>query len=548
MGKHGLRVVPCDGRAASVPQVAYVITQNCCKDASCVPVCPVECIRPVGGAGTFTGTEMLYIEPDVCIDCGACEEECPVGAIYSEDNLPPEQERFREINARYFEANPLRPEDTGHPDFHGAVKAGSLRVAIVGAGPAGCYAVDELVRVKGVEVSMFERLPIPYGLVRFGVAPDHQHTKDVTRLFAEALDSNRVDCFFNVTVGTDITHDELLAHHHAVIYSVGASKSRTLGIPGETLPGYHAAADFVGWYNGHPDHADRSFDLSGERAVIIGNGNVSLDIARILLSPKATLAGTDIAEHALTALADSAVREVVIVARRGPRHAAFSIGEFLALGALPDVDVIIDSDDLDPESGDDVETVIKLEIAREYAQRAATPGNKRIVFRFLATPEEIVGGDRTQGLRVAGESEPIEASLILCSTGYLGSAIADVPFDAEAGIVPNDGGRVVDDNGEPVPGVYVTGWIKRGPRGVIGTNRSCAEQTIARLWEDFDAGLLATEAGSDTAGILAARGVAAVDWRGWAAIDGAERERGAESGRPRLKFVDVDDMLAAIGG
>lgn len=548
VGKHAFKMVSRGVCPASVRQVAYVITQNCCKDASCVPVCPVECIRPVGGAGTFTGTEMLYIEPDVCIDCGACEEECPVGAIYSDDNLPPDQERFAEINARYFEANPLRPEDTGRPDFHGAVKAGSLRVAIVGAGPAGCYAADELVRVKGVEVSMFDRLPIPYGLVRFGVAPDHQHTKDVTRLFAETLDSSRVKCYFNVAIGTDITHDELLANHHAVIYSVGASKSRTLGIPGEELPGYHAAADFVGWYNGHPDHADRGFDLSGERAVIIGNGNVSLDIARILLLPNATLAATDIAEHALTALADSAVREVVIVARRGPRDAAFSIGEFLALGALPDVDVIIDSDDLNPGPGDDIETVIKLEIAREYAQRPATPGNMRIVFRFLATPEEVVGQDRAQGLRVVGDTEAIEASLILCSTGYLGSAIADVPFDAEAGTVPNDRGRVVDDSGAPVPGVYVTGWIKRGPRGVIGTNRSCAEQTVARLWEDFDAGLLGSEVadGADIAGLLTARDVSPVDWRGWTAIDAAERERGTESGRPRLKFVDVDDMRAAL--
>ncbi len=541
--------MPCDIRAASLRQVAYVITQNCCKDASCVPVCPVECIRPIGGSGTLTGTEMLYIEPNVCIDCGACEEECPVGAIYSEDSLPPDQERFKEINARYFEANPLRPDDTDHHDFHGTVKAGSLRVAIVGAGPAGCYAADDLIRVKGVEVSMFERLPIPYGLVRFGVAPDHQHTKDITRLFAETLDSNRLTCYFNVTVGTDITHEELLANHHAVIYSVGASKSRTLGIPGESLPGYHAAADFVGWYNGHPDHAHREFDLSGERAVIIGNGNVSLDIARILLSPNETLAATDIAEHALQALAGSSVREVVIIARRGPRHAAFSIGEFLALGALPDVDVIIDSDEFDPEPGDDIETVIKLEIAREFAQRPATLGNKRIVFRFLATPEEVVGDDRALGLRVTGDSEPIEASLILCSTGYLGSAIADVPFDVGAGTVPNDGGRVVDDSGEPVPGVYVTGWIKRGPRGVIGTNRSCAEQTVSRLWEDFDSGLLGSGVAdvADITGLLATREVQPVDWRGWTAIDEAEQERGAQSGRPRLKFVDVDDMLAALG-
>jgi ferredoxin/flavodoxin---NADP+ reductase len=531
--------------------MTYIITQNCCKDASCVPVCPVECIRPIGGTGSFTDTEMLYIEPNVCIDCGACQEECPVGAVYPEDELPPELERFKEINARYFEHHPLMPDDSEHAGPHTAVKTGSLRVAIVGAGPAGCYAADELIRIKGVEVDLFERLPTPYGLVRYGVAPDHQHTKAITRLFDEALDNSRLRCYFNVGVGTDVTHDELMAHHHAVIYAVGASESRQLGISGEMLPGHCAAADFVGWYNGHPDHVDHRFDLSGERVVIIGNGNVSLDIARVLLSPLETLAGTDIADHALKALRDSAIREVVILARRGPRHAAFSVGEFLALGLIPNVDVIVEADDLEPDPGDDIETVIKLEVAREYAQRQPTPGNKRIVFRFFASPEEVVGNDRARGLRVAladGGTEVIETELILRSTGYQGSAIADVPFDAAAGTVPNDQGRVVDDNGRPVTGVYVTGWIKRGPRGVIGTNRSCAEQTVARLWEDFDAGLLAPEVRDrhEIDESLATRGVTPVGWKDWAAIDEAERERGAESSRPRVKFVDVADMLAVV--
>lgn len=524
--------------------MAYVITQNCCKDASCVPVCPVECIRPVGEPGSFTGSEMLYIEPDVCIDCGACMEECPVGAIYPAEDLPPELERFREINARYFEAHPLKPGDVDHQKPHPAVPLGSLRVAVVGAGPAGCYAVEELVRTKGVEVTVFERLPVPYGLVRFGVAPDHQHTKDVTNLFAEALDHKQAHCYFNVAVGRDISHDELLAHHNAVIYSVGASQSRRLGIPGEDLSGHHAAADFVGWYNGHPDHADRSFDLSGDRVVIVGNGNVSLDIARVLVSPIETLAGTDIAEHALEALRDSAVREVVVLARRGPRNAAFSVGEFLALGSLPGVDVIIEADDLEADPDDDVETVIKLEIVREYAQRPTTPDNKRIVFRFNAAPEEIVGDDQVAGLRVGGSAEPIATSLILRSTGYLGSPIADVPFDEASGTVPNDRGRVVG-----MTGVYVTGWIKRGPRGVIGTNRSCAEQTVARLWEDFDAGVLTTEVGdrAEIDAVIASHGATPLSWQDWTAIDEAERDRGEQVSRPRVKFVDVADMLAQVG-
>ncbi len=292
----------------------------------------------------------------------------------------------------------------------------------------------------------------------------------------------------------------------------------------------------------------------GERAVIIGNGNVSLDIVRVLLSPLETLAATDIADHALEALRDSAIREVVILARRGPRHAAFSVGEFLALGLLPNVDVMIDADDLEPDPDDDIETIIKLEVARDYAQREPTPGNKRIVFRFCASPEEILGDTGLHGVRVTlpdGGTEVIETRLVLRSTGYRGgAAITDVPFDVAAGTVPNDrGGRVVDETGRAVTGgVYVTGWIKRGPRGgVIGTNRTCAEETAARLWEDFDAGLLASEVGdrNEIDESLAARAVTPVGRKDWAAIDEAERERGgAESSRPRVKFVDVADMLA----
>lgn len=539
--------------------MAYVITQNCCKDASCVPVCPVECIRPIGGPGSFTETEMLYIEPDVCIDCGACEEECPVDAIYSEDRLPPELARFRDINARYFEQHPLQPDSGEHFDAHPAVRQGTLRVAIVGAGPAGCYAAAELARTKGVEITLVEGLPVPFGLVRFGVAPDHQHTKNITRLFAETLDGGSVTCLFNVTVGSDVTHDELMAHHHAVIYAVGASTSRPLGIPGEGKPGHHSAAEFVGWYNGHPGQAHLDFDLSGQRAVIIGNGNVSLDIARILLSPNITLAATDIADHALKALDASAVREVVILARRGPRQAAFSVGEFMALGQMSDVDVVVEADDLEADPSDDIETAIKLEIAREYAQRPTTPGKKRIVFRFFTSPEEIVGDGRAQGLRVAvttldaagvavptGHSEVIDTSLILHSTGYLGSEILDVPFDAKTGTVPSAGGRVLDESGSAVAGVYVTGWIKRGPRGVIGTNRTCAEQTVAALWDDFDAGFLAPEVRdhAELERALADRDVTPLSWADWAAIDAAERKRGADTSRPRIKFVDVAEMLA----
>jgi ferredoxin/flavodoxin---NADP+ reductase len=543
--------------------VTYVITQNCCKDGSCVPVCPVDCIRPVGAAGEFTGTEMLYIDPEACVDCGACLEACPVDAIYHDDFLPARLERFREMNARYFQQHPLQTGDEPVADSP-ALAAGSLRVAIVGAGPAACYAATELLHVDGVEVDLFERLPSPFGLVRAGVAPDHQDTKLVVDIFHEAFDNPRFGCHLNVEVGRDVTHEDLLAHHHAVIYAVGASKSRDLGIAGEELPGNEAAADFVGWYNGHPDHAGDQFDLSAERAVIVGNGNVALDVARILLLPRDQLVKTDIADHALEALAESNINEVVILARRGPRKAAFSVGEFQALGFLPGIDVIVDSHDLDPHTGDDIETVMKLEVAREYAEREPSPGNKRIVFRFMTTPAEVVGDGRVQGLRVvhhgfdatgrlvpgAGASELIETSLILRSIGYQGSPVEGLPFDPDQCIIPNDRGRVLDHDCHPVPGAYVTGWIKRGPRGVIGTNRTCAEETVARVWEDFDDGRL-SHAVKDRATLeelLRQRNAEPVGWPGWCAIDTAERKRGVEASRPRVKFVDVAEMVAASKG
>lgn len=543
--------------------MSYVITQNCCKDASCVPVCPVDCIRPAGKPGEFTGSEMLYIDPEACIDCGACLEECPVDAIYYDEDLPPELERFREINAGYFERHPLEPVDTVKPQEHPAVPVGSLRVAIVGAGPAACYAAAALIAVDGVEVDLFERLPTPYGLIRAGVAPDHQHTKSVVRIFDSVLRNKRVDCHLNVEIGGDLTHDDVMAHHHAVIYAVGASQSRALSIPGEHLPGNHSAVDFVGWYNGHPDHTSNDFDLSGERVVIVGNGNVALDAARVLVMDPADLHETDIAQHALDVLSRSNIREVVILGRRGPRDAAFSAAEFLALGNLPGVDVVIDDAELDANSTDDVETQLKLQIAREYSERPTNPENKRIVFRFLASPVEVVGSEAVSALRVTtntldeagaviagdpdGERETIDTQLILRSIGYRGSAVDKIPFDDVKGVVPNDRGRVVDANGEAVPGVYVTGWIKRGPRGVIGTNRNCADETVARLLEDFREGRLGREVKSREAvrDLLADRGVKRVDWSGWRAIDTAERQRGAATSRPRIKFVDVAEMLSA---
>lgn len=526
--------------------MAYVITQNCCKDASCIPVCPVDCIRPVHGAGGFDDAEMLYIDPDTCIDCGACFDECPVDAIHYDEDLPPNLERFKQLNADYFQLHPLQPDKTPVPTPRPAVDPGGLRVAVVGAGPAACYAAAELIDIDGVEVELFERLPTPFGLIRAGVAPDHQHTKSVVGIFDSMFANRRLGCHLNVEVGRDITHDELLATHHAVIYAVGASDSRTLGVTGEGLPGSHPAADFVGWYNGHPDHVDHEFDLSGRRAVIIGNGNVALDVARVLLMGADELAATDITEHALNMLHASSIDEVVILARRGLADAAFSLSEFLALGHLPNLDVIIEGDPIDDSAAVDFTSAQKIAVAREYAERRGAAGHKRIVFRFGATPAEILGVDRVTALRLT-DGNVLETSLLLRSIGYRGTPIAGVPFDADRGVVPNVEGRVTDDSDRPVPGVYVTGWIKRGPRGVIGSNRVCAAQTVDALWQDFAAGKLERDvAQRDTlSDMLARRGAVPLGWNAWRAIDHTERTRGSDVGRPRVKLVTRDALIGA---
>jgi ferredoxin/flavodoxin---NADP+ reductase len=534
--------------------MAYVITQNCCKDASCVPVCPVDCIRPVTDDDDFSTTQSLYIDPVTCIDCGACLEECPVDAIHYEDDLPAELEPFKDLNAAYFERHPLTGDETAPRKQHD--KVDSLRVAVVGSGPAGCYAVKELIGVDGLEVDVYERLKTPFGLVRAGVAPDHQHTKSITSVFDPVFNHRRVRCHFGVEVGVQVSHDELMAHHHAVIYAVGTDHGRELGIPGETSNGVHSAADFVSWYNGHPDHVKGRYDLSGERAAIVGNGNVALDVARMLVLDEDALAATDMAQYAVDALCDSMIREVVILGRRGAWAAAFSAGEFLALGHLPGVDVIIEGDDLQPGPDDDVETTFALNLLRQFDQRPSSPDNKRIVFRFNTTPVEFVGEGHVTGIRVrstvetsAEDTEVIDTSLVLRSIGYLGKAVNGLPFDPANGVVPNDGGRVVDEIGGATPGVYVTGWIKRGPHGVIGTNRTCAQQTVDRMWDDYDSGLLnrPVSGRAELMALLEERGATVGDWTDWRRIDRAERERGAELSRPRLKFTEEADMLTLMG-
>ncbi|MFC9360974.1 4Fe-4S binding protein [Rhodococcus sp. NPDC057014] len=528
--------------------MAYVIGQNCCKDASCISVCPVNCI----GLSTneFHGAQaMLYIDPDVCIDCGACAEECPVDAIYPEDDLPESQQPFKQINAIQM---PLTPYDSEANDV--VVSGGRtapLRVAIVGTGPSACYAVEALVDT-GTEVNVFERLTTPFGLVRAGVAPDHQRTKRIVDRFSQALSAPGVRCHFNLDIGRDITHDELLAHHHAVIYAVGAPVGRELDIPGARLTGVDAAIDFVAWYNGHPDHVTNTYELSGERAIVVGNGNVAIDVARILLMDRDALALTDIAEPALAALLDSNIREVVIFARRDFRAAAFSIGEFLALGNLDGVDVEIHGDDLAAVEGDTASVTLALDAARAYTQRPPTHGNKRIVFRFGMTPVRVVGDVSASGLVVTptggrGTEELIESPLILCAIGSKVAPGLPLPID-EQGAIRNDRGRVVDDATTVMSGLYVTGWAKRGPSGVIGSNRTCAAETVRAVIDDRE-DLLARQLlpTGELQNMLDERGLQALTWSQWSLVDAAEVACGTQKGVPRVKFTHVEDVLSIIG-
>lgn len=555
--------------------MAYVITQRCCNDASCVPECPVDCIRPTPEQPEFATTEQLYIDPDTCIDCGACVDACPVDAIFSEDDLTAPLARFGDINAAYFTRHPLETNfDPLVAPVRPPKELGTLRVAIVGAGPAACYAAEELLRSADVEVEMFDRLPTPWGLVRAGVAPDHPGTKGVSSMFESAFRREALQYHLNVEVGTHISHEELVAHHHAVIYAVGASSDRRLGVPGEDLPGSHSATEFVAWYNGHPDYADRTFDLSGERAVIVGNGNVALDVARVLTLDPDELAKTDIADHALDALRQSNIREVVVLGRRGPLQAAYTSSEFLALGHLKGIDVVIDPAELelDPESqavldDSDIEPSLRLkyELAQEYAAKTPDPANKRIVFRYLVSPAAITGDGHVEAIqfvhneltsengvlvaRASERTEVLPASLVLRSVGYRGRPVGDLPFDERTGTIPNEHGRVVAD-GSHLPGIYVSGWIKRGPRGVIGSNRVDAAETVEQLIDDFSAGKLQAPQGDRAAlkALLTQRQPDLVDRAGWKAIDAVERAAGKSGGRPRVKLTSREDLLKAAAG
>jgi ferredoxin--NADP+ reductase len=516
---------------------------------------------------------MLYIDPATCIDCGACFDVCPVDAILPEYALPASALVYKELNALYYHSAPpldsavhcAEVEHSQTGPARPSTQSAELRVAIVGSGPAACYAAEELLSQRGLTVSvdMFERLPTPWGLVRFGVAPDHQKTKSIVKAFERTALRPGFRMFLNVEVGRDIEHVDLAARYNAVVYAVGATRSRALDIPGEKLQGCHSAAEFVAWYNGHPDYADAEFDLSCERAVILGNGNVALDIARVLLTSVDSLSRTDIADHAIRSLRESRIREVLIVGRRGPRQAAFTTPELMGLREVPGVVVRVDPAgvpiDNSVEFPDANATVrFKKRLISQLVAPLREVG-RTITLRFCASPTQVLGSRQVEGVRLArnelvrdgnrvravqtAEREDIACGLVLSSVGYRGRRMLGLPFDDERAIIPNVKGRVTEESClEQVPGTYVTGWIKRGPSGVIGTNKQCARETVAALLDDWAAGRLAQPD-------LSLRDVTeklprVMDMRAWKAIDDYEQRAGRATYRPRAKLVERGKLMA----
>lgn len=448
-----------------------------------------------------------------------------------------------------------------------------LKVAIVGAGPSGFYAAEALLK-SGlvVRIDMIERLPAPFGLVRHGVAPDHPKLKEAIAVYDRIARSPEFRFFGNVTVGRDVTVETLRAAYHAVIFASGAETDRRLGVPGEDLAGSYTATEFVGWYNGHPDYRDRVFDLDQEVAVIIGQGNVAADVCRILAKTVDELKHTDIAEHALAALAESRVRDIYVVGRRGPAQAKFTAKELRELGDLAAAEVQVDPAELElnPESLAEFEerkgaaSKKNVEILREFAARRRAGKPRRIHFRFLLSPTAILGQGHVeavefernqlsgpafgQGAKGTGELVEQPAGLVFRSIGYKGVPMPGLPFDARQGVFPTRGGRITDEHGTVVPGLYASGWIKRGPTGIIGTNKPCSVATVASVLAD--AGTLDENPRVGAEGIpalLGSDGRRVVSYEDWIAIDHAEMSRGTASGKPREKFTSVEQMLEVLG-
>ncbi len=446
-----------------------------------------------------------------------------------------------------------------------------VRAAIVGSGPSGFYATEALLKAQPVvRVDMYERLPAPFGLVRNGVAPDHPKLKEPIRVYERIAESPKFCFLGNVRVGRDVSVQELMARYHAVVFTCGAETDRKLGIPGEELLGSHTATEFVGWYNGHPDYCDRVFDLSHESAVVIGQGNVAVDVCRILSKTVDELRHTDIAKHALEALAESKVRDVYMIGRRGPAQAKFTHTELRELGELADCDPLVDPRDMELNAASREEladrrnraNIKSYEVLQAFASRAAPTRRRRCHIQFLKSPTELRGEGRLERVvlarnhlqgeasrqvaRETGETEELACGVLFRSIGYRGLPIAGVPFDDDRGIFPNREGRIVDGQ-NVIPGLYVAGWIKRGPTGIIGTNREDGVATVKSLLADLPNLGPGGKPGADgLQALLKDRGVRVVSYADWQKIDAAEVRRGEADGKPREKFTRVSEMLTAL--
>jgi ferredoxin--NADP+ reductase len=544
--------------------MTYVITQNCCKDATCVSACPVNCIAPAAGTEGFDSEPMLYIDPEVCIDCGACADVCPVDAAVPADVLSDTERVYANLNADYFrragrEQNAHDAAPAG-PLFHRWDRASfdwslpsdftGLDVAVVGTGPAGLYAAELLLLHTGSTVTLIDRLPMAGGLIRYGVAPDHPGTKRIGQTMSRLYSHPRVRMLLGVDVGADLPVDHLARNFDAVIYAVGAATGRRLEVPGEDLRGLHTGPEFVGWYNAHPDVPADDVRLTGERAAVIGTGNVALDIARILSTDPDVLARTDIADHALGALRDSRVREVVLLGRRGPEQAAYSAPELLALRQLPGVELVVD--DSDPRTAEAIDASAPSSHAwlLRGVRRAAPdygappePG-RRIVLRFFSSVERVLGDEVAEGLRLADGSDVL-AGPVVSAIGYGGREIPGLPFDRATGTVPHDAGRIAG-----VPGAYAVGWFKRGSSGGIGDNRLDAAETVRTLLDDAVAGRLPAPDGTSRAFVRSVRR-AHPDAFGAKELDRilrAEEARGRDDGRPAVKLATAEDLVRASRG
>ncbi len=452
-----------------------------------------------------------------------------------------------------------------------------LRAAIIGSGPSGFYAAESLLKDKNrmVQVDMFDRLPTPHGLVRGGVAPDHPKIKSVSKVYDKTAENPNFRFYGYVEYGKDITLEDLKAHYHAVIFATGAQSDRRLGVPGEDLPGSYPATEFVAWYNGHPDFRDLHFDLSQESVAVIGNGNVAMDVARILASSYEELRVTDIADYALEALRESKVKDIYMLGRRGPAQAAFTNPELKEFGELADADIVVKPEEAaaDPlslaalQAKPDAVADKNLRTLAQFAERPLSGKTKRIHMLFLVSPVELLGKDHVEAIklvknelqaapdgslraRATDQVETLPVGLVFRSIGYMGVPLPGLPFDQKAAVIPNDHGRVIDpESKQPILGEYVVGWIKRGPTGVIGTNKPDSVETVNMLLEDMPkfAPLNPVNATQESVEqLIKLRKPNYVSYPDWRLLDELERQNGEAQGRPRVKFSRIEDMLSAL--